>query len=304
MAVQFQIAFSRTVMGAGILAGGPYDCAEDEFKTAASICSCALTPCSDVNAAIVARSVEMTKTRATEGLIDSTTYLAHQRVWVYGGSSDSLVREPTIDGLMSYYAQFIPPGNVYRQRLAGAEHAMPTDSFGNACRYLGDPYINNCRFDAARALLEWLYGPLEPNVGAPTGRTIEFDQGEFISPPLENGMAETGWIYVPNSCATGRACRLHVAFHGCKQYQDYKYSGQRFGTTFVDHAGYKEAADANDIIVLFPQATKYTYVLTPQWPNPDGCWDWWGYTNANYADKEGAQLAAVKRMVDRVANLH
>ena len=303
MAVQFQVAFSRTVMGAGVLAGGPYDCAEGEFRTAASTCSCAVALCSDLAAAAVARMTKTTRSRAEAGEIDPTSGLARQRVWAYRGTADTLVRAATMDGLIRYYLQFIPPGNVHRESLVGAEHAMPTDSFGNACPYLGAPYINNCRFAAARALLEWIYGPLKPNAAPPAGRTIEFDQSAFISSPLENGMAETGWIYVPEACANGRPCRLHVAFHGCKQYQDYTYEGRRFGTSFVDHAGYKEAADANDIVVLFPQATKYVYVGMPLWPNPEGCWDWWGYTNSSYADKDGPQMAAVKRMVDRAANL-
>jgi hypothetical protein len=299
------VAFSRTVMGAGILAAGPYDCAQDDVATAVSVCTCVVAPCPAMSPAAVATLVETTQTRAAAGLIDPTRDLARQRVWLYRGAADSLVLEPTFDALAKYYARFVPPANIHGERLPGAEHAMPTAAFGNACSHRGDPYINDCRFDAAHALLEWIYGPLKPaTAGALSGATIAFDQREFIASPLENGMADTGWIYVPKACANGTVCRLHIAFHGCKQYQDYRYSGHRFGTTFVEHAGYRETADANNIIVLFPQATRYTYLTTPQWPNPDGCWDWWGYTNSSYADKDGPQMAAVKRMVDRIANLH
>jgi hypothetical protein len=35
--------------------------------------------------------------------------------------------------------------------------------------------------------------------------------------------------------------------------------------------------------------------------NPLGCWDWWGYDDANYAKKSGRQLVAVKGMLDRIA---
>lgn len=34
--------------------------------------------------------------------------------------------------------------------------------------------------------------------------------------------------------------------------------------------------------------------------NPNGCWDWWGYDDANYSKKSGRQMAALKKMVDRV----
>ncbi|CAF4966563.1 unnamed protein product, partial [Rotaria socialis] len=32
--------------------------------------------------------------------------------------------------------------------------------------------------------------------------------------------------------------------------------------------------------------------------NKDGCWDWWGYGSPNYANKLGAQMAGVKKMID------
>jgi hypothetical protein len=40
MAVQFEVAFSSLVRGAGIIAGGPYYCAHGDPITATSLCSC------------------------------------------------------------------------------------------------------------------------------------------------------------------------------------------------------------------------------------------------------------------------
>ncbi len=37
--------------------------------------------------------------------------------------------------------------------------------------------------------------------------------------------------------------------------------------TFAVHAGYNDVAEANNIIVLYPQAINSTL-------NPKGCWDW------------------------------
>ncbi|WP_197419659.1 hypothetical protein [Burkholderia sp. TSV86] len=55
---------------------------------------------------------------------------------------------------------------------------MPTNSYGNARGFLGSPYISNCQFDAAGALLQWIYGPLNSEKTQPLdeGRFIEFDQ--------------------------------------------------------------------------------------------------------------------------------
>src|SRR3977135_1796381 len=41
MAVQFDVAFSSMLRGAGIIAGGPFYCAQGSFLTASSTFSCA-----------------------------------------------------------------------------------------------------------------------------------------------------------------------------------------------------------------------------------------------------------------------
>jgi poly(3-hydroxybutyrate) depolymerase len=46
---------------------------------------------------------------------------------------------------------------------------------------------------------------------------------------------------------------------------------------FARNSGYNEVGEANNIIILYPQAT-VSYVPN----NPNGCWDWWGYTNNKY----------------------
>src|SRR6266540_3584160 len=62
------------------------------------------------------------------------------------------------------------------------------------------------------------------------------------------------------------------------------------------HAGYDTWAQRNGIVVLFPQAVSIPLL------NPNGCWDWWGYTDANYANREGVQIAAIRAMVDRISS--
>jgi poly(3-hydroxybutyrate) depolymerase len=84
---------------------------------------------------------------------------------------------------------------------------------------------------------------------------------------------------------------VHVAFHGCQQ------SAEFIGDTFVRDAGYNEWAESNRLLVLYPQAASSK--VAPM--NPLGCWDWWGYTGANYATKSGAQITSVMAMVDALA---
>lgn len=58
------------------------------------------------------------------------------------------------------------------------------------------------------------------------------------------------------------------------------------------NTGYIEVAEANAIIVVFPQA-----VASSLMGNPNGCFDWWAYTTRDYDTKDGEQMDAVFKMV-------
>ena len=223
--------------------------------------------------------------------IDPVSALAGHRIWMLSGSADTVVPQLVMNDLNTFYRHYIDANRISYKRNLNAEHAMPTDSYGNSCLTLGTPYINNCNYDAAGELLSWIYGPLSAR-GNPAGRFIAFDQSEFISLPGWHGMADTGYLYVPPSCdgsVNGQNCRLHVAFHGCLQ------DLADIGTAFVQHAGYNAWADNNRLLILYPQASAL-YPFT----NPNACWDWFAYDDTRYAQKSGRQMAAVKRMVDRL----
>jgi hypothetical protein len=219
---------------------------------------------------------------------------------MFSGKFDSTVRQEVMDDLRTYYLHYIDRGNIAYKNDLDAAHAMPTDFFGpEDCLHIGDPYINNCHFDAAGALLGWLYGPLEGGRDEPRGAPSAFSQEKFLADAPRHGLAREGWIYVPDDCRNGNPCRLHVVFHGCDQYPNYEYfdeSGHRvrFGQTFVLNAGYNRWADRNRIVVLYPQAEAVDGT------NPHGCWDWWGYDDADYAKRTGRQLSAVKVMIEAI----
>ncbi len=307
MAVQFQVAHSSVVKGAGVVAGGPYFCAQDDQNTATTVCSCTgFLGCRPGQAAaLVPGLVRATDQNASAGSIDPTSHLASDRVWMFSGSLDSVVPAPIMDALESYYESYLTASNIFHEKGVPAEHAMPTDAFGNACEFKGEPFINNCGFDAAGELLAWIYGDLNPKrTGALDGSFVEFSQSEFIANPESHGMWPTGWAYVPASCQGGAPCKVHVVFHGCKQYPGASFPGGPGGEmrdTYVRNTGYNEWADTNDLIVLYPQANAMVVGTRLPRTNPFGCWDWWGYDDANYATASGRQVAAVKAMLDRLA---
>jgi poly(3-hydroxybutyrate) depolymerase len=316
MAVQFQVAHSSIIKGAGIIAAGPYFCARNDLVTATTKCSCTLDPLHQLCAvtptsAEVPALVETAGRLARDKLIDDPRNIARQRVYTFSGGMDETVPAAVVAQLNTFFAALgMPAENLSADALADAGHGMPTEAYGNPCAVTGEPYLNKCHFDAAGKILNWIYGPLNaPRSGTPQGRFSAFDQTIYIPKRFtfswSSGLDSSGWVYVPDTCAKGKKCRLHIALHGCKQGQSYILlkppadGGVNFGTTFVKHAGYEAWADSNNIVVLFPQAVSVP--LT----NPNGCWDWWGYTDAHYADKRGVQIGALRAMVDRlVAGAH
>src|SRR5262252_6322909 len=278
MAVQFEVAYSSMLKGAGVIAGGPYYCAQGSLFTATSTCSCVPFGCFLPSSTNVAQLIAITDRNAGRGLIDPTSNLAQHRIWLFSGTADTAVPQRVMDDLSTYYRNYVPADKIFYKNDIAAEHAMPTDFFGNSCATRNDPFINNCNYDAAGQLLQWIYGSLNPkNTGQLGGSFVNFDQTRFVDQTSDHGMAPDGWLYVPAACANNQSCKLHVVFHGCKQYETYRNpsSGLTFGTTYVRNTGYNKWADTNDIIVLYPQATA-------NGSNPNGCWDWWGYDDANY----------------------
>lgn len=146
-------------------------------------------------------------------------------------------------------------------------------------------------YDSEKSWLSFFFGKLKArNAGPLRGRLVKFDQTEFGA-AASNSMDTTGYVYVPASCASGSLCGFVVAFHGCLQGQ------AQIGDKFVTESGINEWADTNGILVLYPYAVE---APGPTPYNPNGCWDWWGYDDANYALKNGTQIGIVYKMVQRV----
>lgn len=287
MAVQMHFAYSTTVRkGAGVIAGGPMYCSEGNVMIAEGPCM------ADTGSRRLGYLLSVIRRWSSNGYIDPTGAMAASKVYLLSGTLDSAVHQPVMNDLRTMYAQFLPLANIAYKNDLAAEHAMPTDFFGNACAVKAPPYIDNCNFDTAGALLTWIYGPLRAkNSGPLSGVFINFDQAAFWgnSDPAAHGMADSGYAYVPSDCAAGQACRLHVAFHGCKQ------NAASVGDAFYRNAGYNRWADTNHIIVLYPQAARTA-------ANEYGCWDWWGYEDLNFPAKSGGQMVAVKTMIDRIVS--
>jgi len=299
MAVQFHVAHSRVVSGAGVLAAGPYYCARGSVFTARFNC---MTPGAWTPLPAIETLAAQAELLARAGGIDPLGHLAPARVWLFSGTQDRTVDASVVEALRAFYLRAgVAPERIAFVRDKPAGHAMITATAGSACAVTVAPFINDCDFDAAGALLAHLLGPLEPPTAVASGRIVAFDQKRYAAGDAHaNSLADTGFAYVPGACATA-PCRVHVAFHGCRQ------SAEAIGERFVREAGFNRWADTNRLVVLYPQTIsrsgwsgaglRWSFVF-----NPRGCWDWWGYTGPDYATKTGPQIAAVRAMVDRLAS--
>lgn len=304
MAVQFGVAFSSQLVGVGVVAGGPFDCANLFAGTRPA--EAAQTGCMNPlgnNLPSAEQALLHAQGYAGQGRIDPLAGLARQRVYVFGGTMDRVVRREVVKQTANFFQLAgVKPENLRLVDNVAAGHAMlvangqtgdPQDD-GAACEMTVAPYINNCDFMLAHTMLRWIYGNLREPVNsteALSGKLLSFDQTVFD----QGGkalMGAGGYVYVPQACERQR-CRVHVVFHGCGQGAD------KVGNRYARTTGYNQLADTNRLIVLYPQVRQSL-------SNPLGCWDFWGYTAtpgdgaSSFYAKTAPQLSAVMRMVQQL----
>lgn len=298
MAGQFQMAQAKRVVGAAIIAGGPYGCSESIFAETMPGAGTALLNLSKaVNGCMLdllgiwgvadpsdlARKAEA---RAAKGDIGPIADIINDRIYLFTGMADSIVMPSIVKHAAEFYAKLgVPAANIKLVANLPAGHAFVTDNEGGQCSISAEPYVVDCDYDQAGELLKHIYGPLNPRNDTPTGDYVTFDQQPFAN-SNSTGMADTGVVYVPKACREQIGCRVHIAFHGCAQ------NRETVGDAFIKETGFARWADTNRLIVLFPQ------VETKPINNPQGCWDWWGYTGPQYLTRSAPQIAAVNRMLD------
>lgn len=275
-AVQSHVALSNTISGAAAIAGGPYHCAEGNIMQALGGCISG----ADLD---VSSLIEATQVAASAGTIDQVAALADDRVWLFHGQADPIVDSAVTAALAAFYAEFVPEEAIALVDGVAVTHGWPTLDQGVACDQMGGDYINACDYDAAGEILQHLYGPLDAPGAAREGGLQLLDQASVV--PEGGSFSESGFAYVPEDCSDDAGeCRLHLAFHGCRQGSEFVED------RFAKMAGLNEWAESNRIIVLYPQVNKSMV-------NPQGCWDWWGYTGADYDQRSGKQVAGVAALI-------
>ncbi len=302
MAGQFQIAHSQIVVGAAIIAGGPYGCAESTFSDnmwgpgtaffnlSKAVNGCMLNALEAWGVPDPEQLARRTKQLAEQGRIDPIDGIIRDRIYLFSGTKDHTVVPSIVAAAVKFYRSIgVPDANIKLVADLAAGHAFIVDAeTANACERSVVPYVVGCHYDQAGDLLAHIYGPLAPHAETASGDYVFFDQKEFTKDLGDSGLSDIGVAYVPAACRAQAGCRIHVAFHGCGQ------NRAAVGDAFVKETGFGRWADTNRLIVLFPQTLATAL-------NPQACWDWWGYTGREYLTRKGPQIVAVHRMLERLA---
>lgn len=302
MAGQFEMAEAKRVSGAAIIAGGPYGCSESVWadvmpgpgaallNVQRAVNGCMLNSLSAWGVADPARLADKARQRAADGEIGAIADVVTDRVYLFSGKNDRTVVPAIVAAAADFYRRLgVPETSIKTVTDMPAGHAFITESEGLACEKSDQPYVVDCDYDQAGSLLKHIYGDLKPPSTQPAGAFLKFDQTEFYREYALHGLDFNGTAYVPNECRDHQGCRVHVAFHGCAQ------NHTTVGDAFTRQSGFARWADTNRFVILFPQTA-----TTPI--NPQGCWDWWGYTGRDYLTKSAPQIVAVTRMLDRLAD--
>jgi len=298
-AVQMHVAHSSTFKGAAIYAGGVYWCAgAGGAATALANCGGQTLPTNQASYnSTLAQSIAYLDAQSTQGTIDPATNLSGQPVYLWSGTKDATVNPLEMADLNSEYLRY--GARVIFDNGFPAAHGWESPNGELACDTAGSPYMVKCSlngapYDSVKTWLSMFLGRLNPrNNGKLSGTLSTFDQTEFGASPNVS-MSSTGSVFVPKACAQGKTCGFVLALHGCKQY------AALIGDRWVTEAGINEWADTNYLVVVYPDTIASS---APGPTNPNGCFDWWGYSNQvdpNYALKSGAQMSVLYSMVQRV----
>lgn len=367
MAHQIHVAYSDRIRGAGMMAGGPFGCSNGLVCQAVVACMYSRTPNSTWPMPSAEALLDKARDLASRGRIAPLSNLVTSQVYIARGANDRVVGNPQTQGLHDFYAKAgVPEGNIAMacskdEACNFAGHAVVTPNGPRECSDTAHPFLNKCKKkneseqNQPDEILKFFYTAKIDHWNPPsqtlTGELIAFNQEKATSVSTDTYLlAETGYLYIPQICRKQR-CPVHIAFHGCGQsekvlkVEDQEVNGNlRHGqapenNSFVRDAGYNASADANGIIILYPQAEPnpspsvqkpipardpmaamfFKKMICASEPlvsqisfrmNPAGCWDWWGYTrlfnwdNDVYLTKEAPQMKAVIEMLDQIGRNH
>ncbi|WP_231896485.1 MULTISPECIES: alpha/beta fold hydrolase [unclassified Halomonas] len=287
MATQLAVAFPERFSAVGVLAAGPWGCAEGSLSRALNTCMSTASGVPSLD-----RLENRRRRYESAQQVGPRETLSQLRVFLWHGEDDDVVEPEVGDLLAAQWERWLATSEQLRVvRRDDTGHGWPVrlraempspQSLGD-CQQGGGSYLLACDDDVAGEMLSFLHPDRDADREG-QGELRAFDQSEFAV----SGMADSGFVYTPEGCEQG-GCDVTLALHGCQMNDD----------AFVRHSGLNDWAATHQQIVLYPQAKSSMM-------NPQGCWDWWGYAEGAsqltplHDTREGAQVQALMAMLGRL----
>lgn len=341
MAVQYAVAHSGTVTAVGAVAGPQWACAPGSLSRAVNACLCgrdALAPTLEtarrlseagaIDRLAGSRPARLSRSYVFQSAADETVAQASGEanaafLRAFTGAEPTVDRGEAADGSdRAGHGILVPGAGTESCALDGREqtYIRGCGSHDNAGRMFEalfgqGPDASRRRVDAIPDSEVWRFDQraLVERVKA-EGAPVAADYLYFYVWPARStrrsrfDLADQGSLYVPHACrAAGSRCRVHVALHGCKQ----------DARTFALKAGYNNWAEAYRVIVVYPalapdapttdalcRMPHFPGAADAAWiePNPNGCWDWWGYLDppaatGRHLTKAAPQMRVIEAIV-------
>lgn len=300
MASQMAVAWPERFTGLGMISAGPWGCAQGSLSLA--LTQCMLTTKGPIDLGAIDERYQSYLERE---LVGTPQQLSTLRVYSWHGGADSVVAPSIGQSLTQQLSSWLADPEQQLQAVVdeaaahgwpvGSSQADPDTPESADCAKGGGNHLLDCDRQVAEEALDWLHGPASDKNDVndasdqstdPQGQLVRFDQGDFDA----RGLADEGYLFIPGSCETGD-CPVTVALHGCDM------SASEGDESFVRHSGLNERAAREGRLVLYPQAK-------PSMANPQGCWDWWGFTESSWQlnplhdSRQGRQVGALMQMLD------
>src|SRR5438309_2854615 len=154
MAVQFGVSWSSIVKGVGVIAGGPYYCAQgtatDGLLGNLGPALTATGPCMKGPPPDLEPLFEKTDEWARRGDVDDPHNIAKQRIYVFAGYNDSIVNPKVGGAAYRFYLHYLGGRNdgiIFFQGAIGAGHSQVTADYGTPCNKNAWTFIDCCYYE-------------------------------------------------------------------------------------------------------------------------------------------------------------
>lgn len=306
MALQYAVAHSASVNGVAAIAGPSWACAKGFVSTAINDCMCGRQPVP--SALPLAR--ELARSGAIDPLVNGRPQ-ALNRGFIFHSPLDATVVASTGQASANFLASFIGAPPVVDNGNAGdgsnrAGHGIISPGGSDRCEAgpKDRSFVRQCgQDDNARDLFHALFPGVAQDPAKRLAQVSATDIQAFDQRPFIREVTRSGEYIAPDTLA----------------FFFYPTRSERRQRLDLATTGYVHWAEQHKQIILFPAIDQggspvseacssgaVNKVVDSAWyqPNPNGCWDWWGYLDGaertRHLTRNGLQMRVIEQMVKAI----